>query len=378
MALFGKKNANYISAKETKRISKENRKITNEIEKKRNRKNIPESEYITTMKNPENVVEFDNVHTYFFTDIGTVKAVDGVSFEIPQGKTVGVVGESGCGKSVTSLSLMQLVQRPQGQTVEGEIRFNTGDKVYNIVNTPTSEMQKLRGNELSMIFQEPMTALNPTLTIGTQLMEPIMLHQNCGKKEAWTRAVDVLKRVGIAAPEKRMKEYPHQLSGGMRQRVMIAMAVSCEPRLLIADEPTTALDVTIQAQILELMCELREKMGTAIMLITHDMGVVAETADDVLVLYAGKAVEYGSIEDIFERPKHPYTQGLLNSIPRLDEDVELLNTIEGTVPAPDAMPAGCRFAPRCPYGKDRCMKEKPGVYHAGNSLVSCFRYEGEK
>ena len=223
-----------------------------------------------------------------------------------------------------------------------------------------------------------MTALNPTLTIGNQLMEPIMLHQNCNKKEAWTRAVDVLKRVGIAAPEKRMKEYPHQLSGGMRQRVMIAMAVSCEPRLLIADEPTTALDVTIQAQILELMCELREKMGTAIMLITHDMGVVAETADDVLVLYAGKAVEYGSIEDIFERPKHPYTQGLLNSIPRLDEDVEMLNTIEGTVPAPDAMPSGCRFAPRCPYGNPRCMTEKPGVYHAENSLVSCFRYEGEK
>ena len=188
-----------------------------------------------------------------------------------------------------------------------------------------------------MIFQDPMTALNPTLTIGTQLMEPIMLHQNCGKKEAWTRAVDVLKRVGIAAPEKRMKEYPHQLSGGMRQRVMIAMAIINHPDLIIA-----------------------------------------ETADDVLVLYAGKAVEYGSIEDIFERPKHPYTQGLLNSIPRLDEDVELLNTIEGTVPAPDAMPAGCRFAPRCPYGKDRCMKEKPGVYHAGNSLVSCFRYEGEK
>lgn len=205
-----------------------------------------------------------------------------------------------------------------------------------------------------------------------------MLHQNCDKKEAWERAVDVLKRVGIAAPEKRMKEYPHQLSGGMRQRVMIAMAVSCEPRLLIADEPTTALDVTIQAQILELMCELREKMGTAIMLITHDMGVVAETADDVLVLYAGKAVEYGSIEDIFEKPKHPYTQGLLNSIPRLDEDVEMLNTIEGTVPAPGAMPAGCRFAPRCPYGKERCMKEKPGVYHVENSLVSCFRYEGEK
>ena len=279
------------------------------------------------------LLSVENLQVQFQTKKGINTAVDGVSFSVEKGRILGIVGESGCGKSVTSMSILQLLG---------------------------------------------MTALNPTLTIGTQLMEPIMLHQNCGKKEAWTRAVDVLKRVGIAAPEKRMKEYPHQLSGGMRQRVMIAMAVSCEPRLLIADEPTTALDVTIQAQILELMCELREKMGTAIMLITHDMGVVAETADDVLVLYAGKAVEYGSIEDIFERPKHPYTQGLLNSIPRLDEDVELLNTIEGTVPAPDAMPAGCRFAPRCPYGKDRCMKEKPGVYHAGNSLVSCFRYEGEK
>ena len=314
-----------------------------------------------------------NLKTSFFTHVGEVKAVRGISFDVNQGEVLGIVGESGSGKSVTSLSIMGLLQHP-GRVVDGEIFFQEQD----ILSYGKRRMRRVRGKEIAMIFQDPMTALNPTLTIGTQLMEPIMLHQNCGKKEAWTRAVDVLKRVGIAAPEKRMKEYPHQLSGGMRQRVMIAMAVSCEPRLLIADEPTTALDVTIQAQILELMCELREKMGTAIMLITHDMGVVAETADDVLVLYAGKAVEYGSIEDIFERPKHPYTQGLLNSIPRLDEDVELLNTIEGTVPAPDAMPAGCRFAPRCPYGKDRCMKEKPGVYHAGNSLVSCFRYEGEK
>ena len=358
------------------------------------------------------LLSVENLQVQFQTKKGINTAVDGVSFSVEKGRILGIVGESGCGKSVTSMSILQLLGsnarisggsikldgkeliglpekemcRIRGNDIAAMI-FRNDCRMRNSEELSASNwMEKnlpekrcvIRGNDIAMIFQDPMTALNPTLTIGTQLMEPIMLHQNCGKKEAWTRAVDVLKRVGIAAPEKRMKEYPHQLSGGMRQRVMIAMAVSCEPRLLIADEPTTALDVTIQAQILELMCELREKMGTAIMLITHDMGVVAETADDVLVLYAGKAVEYGSIEDIFERPKHPYTQGLLNSIPRLDEDVELLNTIEGTVPAPDAMPAGCRFAPRCPYGKDRCMKEKPGVYHAGNSLVSCFRYEGEK
>lgn len=319
------------------------------------------------------LLSVENLQVQFQTKKGINTAVDGVSFSVEKGRILGIVGESGCGKSVTSMSILQLLGS-NARISGGSIKLDGKE----LIGLPEKEMCRIRGNDIAMIFQDPMTALNPTLTIGTQLMEPIMLHQNCGKKEAWTRAVDVLKRVGIAAPEKRMKEYPHQLSGGMRQRVMIAMAVSCEPRLLIADEPTTALDVTIQAQILELMCELREKMGTAIMLITHDMGVIAETADDVLVLYAGKAVEYGSIEDIFERPKHPYTQGLLNSIPRLDEDVELLNTIEGTVPAPDAMPAGCRFAPRCPYGKDRCMKEKPGVYHAGNSLVSCFRYEGEK
>ena len=319
------------------------------------------------------LLSVENLQVQFQTKKGINTAVDGVSFSIEKGRILGIVGESGCGKSVTSMSILQLLSS-NARISGGSIKLDGKE----LVGLPEKEMCKIRGNDIAMIFQDPMTALNPTLTIGTQLMEPIMLHQNCGKKEAWIRAVDVLKRVGIAAPEKRMKEYPHQLSGGMRQRVMIAMAVSCEPRLLIADEPTTALDVTIQAQILELMCELREKMGTAVMLITHDMGVVAETADDVLVLYAGKAVEYGSIEDIFERPKHPYTQGLLNSIPRLDEDVEMLNTIEGTVPAPDAMPSGCRFAPRCPYGNQRCMTENPGIYHAGNSLVSCFRYEGDK
>ena len=319
------------------------------------------------------LLSVENLQVQFQTKKGINTAVDGVSFSVEKGKILGIVGESGCGKSVTSMSILQLLSS-NARISGGSIKLDGKE----LVGLPEKEMCKIRGNDIAMIFQDPMTALNPTLTIGNQLMEPIMLHQNCGKKEAWTRAVNVLKRVGIAAPEKRMKEYPHQLSGGMRQRVMIAMAVSCEPRLLIADEPSTALDVTIQAQILELMCELREKMGTAIMLITHDMGVVAETADDVLVLYAGKAVEYGSIEDIFEKPKHPYTQGLLNSIPRLDEDVEMLNTIEGTVPAPGNMPAGCRFAPRCPYGKERCMKEKPGVYHVENSLVSCFRYEGEK
>ena len=247
----------------------------------------------------------------------------------------------------------------------------------NLLELSEKEMYKIRGNDIAMIFQDPMTALNPTLTIGTQLCEPLILHQGFSKKKAWKEAIEVLKKVGIAAPEKRMKEYPHQLSGGMRQRVMIAMAVSCAPKLLIADEPTTALDVTIQAQILELMCELREKTGTAIMLITHDMGVVAETADKVLVLYAGKVVEYGDVKDIFTEPKHPYTQGLLNSIPRLDADVEMLNTIEGTVPAPGQMPAGCRFAPRCPYATEQCQKEQPGIYNTGTSKVSCFKHKGE-
>ena len=376
MALFGKKNANYISAKETKRISKENRKINNEIEKKRNRKNIPESEYITTMKNPENVVEFDNVHTYFFTDIGTVKAVDGVSFEIPQGKTVGVVGESGCGKSVTSLSLMQLVQRPQGQTVEGEIRFNTGDKVYNIVNTPTSEMQKLRGNELSMIFQEPMTALNPVFRIGEQVDEITKLHNpDMSKEQVKARTIEMLKLVGIANSEGVYKMYPHELSGGMRQRVCIAIGLACNPRLIIADEPTTALDVTIQAQILDLMRNLKDKINSSIMLITHDLGVIAEMADYVVVMYAGRVVEKGTASEIFKNPSHPYTIGLMRSKPVVGKKVDKLYSIPGKVPNPIDMPDYCYFRDRCELSCDKCQGSYPGVIKLSPTHeVSCYRY----
>ena len=325
-------------------------------------------------KKNDKLLEVRDLKVSFFTPAGEVKAVNGITYDVNYDEVMGVVGESGSGKSVEAYSIIGLLQNP-GKVVGGSITFEGQDMLSKTKN----EMINFRGKEVAMIFQNPMTCLNPVYTIGNQLVEALKAHDTeISKEDAAKHAMKMLEEVGINNVEKRMKQYPHELSGGMRQRVMIAMGLICHPKLLIADEPTTALDVTIQAQILELMCELREKMGTAIMLITHDMGVVAETADDVLVLYAGKAVEYGSIEDIFERPKHPYTQGLLNSIPRLDEDVELLNTIEGTVPAPDAMPAGCRFAPRCPYGKDRCMKEKPGVYHAGNSLVSCFRYEGEK
>ena len=367
MALFGKKNANYISAKETKRISKENRKITNEIEKKRNRKNIPESEYITKMKNPENVVEFDNVHTYFFTDIGVVKSVDGVSFDIPQGKTVGVVGESGCGKSVNSLSLMQLVQRPQGQTVEGEIRFNTGDKVYNIVNTPSSIMQTLRGNELSMIFQEPMTALNPVFRIGEQVDEITMLHNpHMSKEQVKARTIEMLELVGIANSEGVYRMYPHELSGGMRQRVCIAIGLACNPRLIIADEPTTALDVTIQAQILDLMKDLQKKTGMGIIFITHNLGVVADICDKVSVMYAGKIVEQGPVDDIFYEPAHPYTKGLLRSMPRVDaESYERLIPIEGTPVDMLNPPEGCPFAPRCEHCMKICLKKMPPYVEVG-------------
>lgn len=376
MALFGKKNANYISAKETKRISKENRRITNEIEKKRNRKNIPESEYITTMKNPENVVEFDNVHTYFFTDIGTVKSVDGVSFEIPQGKTVGVVGESGCGKSVTSLSLMQLVQRPQGQTVEGEIRFNTGDKVYNIVNTPGSIMQKLRGNELSMIFQEPMTALNPVFRIGEQVDEITMLHNpDMSKEQVKARTIEMLEMVGIANSEGVYKMYPHELSGGMRQRVCIAIGLACNPRLIIADEPTTALDVTIQAQILDLMRNLKDKINSSIMLITHDLGVIAEMADYVVVMYAGRVVEKGTAREIFNHPSHPYTIGLMRSKPVVGKKVDKLYSIPGKVPNPIDMPDYCYFRDRCELKCEKCQGRYPGVVKLSPTHeVSCYRY----
>ena len=372
MALFGKKNANYISAKETKRISKENRKITNEIEKKRNRKNIPESEYITTMKNPENVVEFDNVHTYFFTDIGTVKAVDGVSFEIPQGKTVGVVGESGCGKSVTSLSLMQLVQRPQGQTVEGEIRFNTGGKVYNIVNTPTSEMQKLRGNELSMIFQEPMTALNPVFRIGEQVDEITKLHNpDMSKEQVKARTIEMLELVGIANSEGVYKMYPHELSGGMRQRVCIAIGLACNPRLIIADEPVAAIDASMKMNIVNLFKELRDKYKISFIYITHDLSTAYYVSDYIATLYRGCLIEYGPAKQIMDNPAHPYTELLMSSVPRVGDKWEkeiVMPDMEGKEYAVEY----CKFAPRCPYATDECRQKRPDAKDMGNGrMVLC-------
>ena len=380
MALFGKKNSNYISSKETKRISKENRRITGEIEKKRNRKHIPESEYLSTMKNPDNVVEFDNVHTYFFTDIGVVKAVDGVSFEVPQGKTVGIVGESGCGKSVTSLSLMQLVQRPQGQTVEGEIRFNTGEKVYNIVNTPTSVMQTLRGNEMSMIFQEPMTSLTPVFRIVEQVDEIVALHNpSMSKEDVKRRTIEMLELVGIANSEGVYRMYPHELSGGMRQRICIAIGLACSPRLIIADEPTTALDVTIQAQILDLMRSLKDKINSSIMLITHDLGVIAEMADYVVVMYAGRVVEKGTAQEIFKTPSHPYTIGLMRSKPVVGKQVDRLYSIPGKVPNPINMPDYCYFKDRCELSCDKCNGSYPGVVKLSPTHeVSCYRYQDRK
>lgn len=302
----------YLSSKESRRISKENRRITNQFEKERKRKNVPESEYTTTMHNPDNAVEFDNLHTYFFTDAGTVKSVDGVSFEVPIGKTVGVVGESGCGKSVTSLSLMQLIQRPQGQIVEGEIRLNLGNnKAYNIVKTPNDKMKDLRGNYVSMIFQEPMTSLNPVFRIGEQVDEVIALHDEKGKEEIKARTIELLEMVGIANSEGVYQMYPHELSGGMRQRVMIAMALACNPRIIIADEPTTALDVTIQAQILDLLRSLRRELDLSYLFISHDLNVVYQLCDRVLVMKSGRIVEQGTVDEIFDHPKEDYTKQLL-------------------------------------------------------------------
>ncbi|MBE5826077.1 MAG: ABC transporter ATP-binding protein [Butyrivibrio sp.] len=371
------KNSNYISARESRRISRENRKITSEIEKRRNRKNIPESEYVTQMKNPGNCVEFDNVHTYFFTDIGTVKAVDGVSFEVPIGKTVGIVGESGCGKSVTSLSLMQLVQRPSGQTVEGEIRFNTGEKAINVVNAPASYMQKLRGNSMGMIFQEPMTSLNPVFRIGDQVDEVIKLHNpSMSAEDVKKRTLEMLQLVGIANKEGVYKMYPHELSGGMRQRIMIAMALACDPKLIIADEPTTALDVTIQAQILDILRDLKDKINSSIMLITHDLGVVAEMADYVVVMYAGRVVEKGTATEIFKDPRHPYTIGLMNSKPVVGKHVDKLYSIPGNVPNPIDMPNYCYFKDRCEMCVAKCSGAYPKTYKVSPTHeVSCYRCE---
>ena len=309
----------------------------------------------------QTILQVDNLQTHFFTAVGTVRAVDGVSYDLKSGETLGVVGESGCGKSVSALSVLRLVANPPGRIVGGAIRFEG----KNLLELSEPEMERIRGNEISMIFQEPMTSLNPLFTIGRQVSEAIALHQGLSRKEAMDRAVEMLRRVYIPEPERRVHAYPHQMSGGMRQRVMIAMALSCNPKVLIADEPTTALDVTIQAQILDLMRELQETYGTAIVLITHDMGVVAENADRVVVMYAGRKVEEAAAADLFDNPGHPYTKGLLGSIPHLDTAAQSngararLNEIKGMVPSLFDLPPGCSFAPRCGFATDRCRGEEP-------------------
>lgn len=370
----------YLSGKESRRISKENRKITAALEKKRKRKNVSESEYLTEMKNPENTVEFENLRTYFYTDAGTVKSVDSVSFSVPMGKTVGVVGESGCGKSVTSLSLMQLLQRPQGQIVDGAIRLNTGDKVYDISKTPETVMQHLRGNFMSMIFQEPMTSLNPVFKIGDQVDEVLLFHKSGyeTKEAAKKRTIELLEMVGIANSEGVYNMYPHELSGGMRQRIVIAMALACSPKLIIADEPTTALDVTIQAQILDLLRGLKDKINSSIMLITHDLGVIAEMADYVVVMYSGRVVEAGTAKEIFSNPSHPYTIGLMASKPVVGKHVDKLYSIPGKVPNPINMPNYCYFRDRCDKRKGCCDGAYPGEISLSEThRVSCYLYDEE-
>ena len=380
MAEKEKKKSSYISGRESRRITRFNRRVTRKLEKERHDANKDPALYTTAMKDPNNVVEFDNVCTYFFTDVGVVKAVDGVTFNVPRCSTVGVVGESGCGKSVTSLSLMQLLARPTGQTVGGEIRFNLGDgKAYNIVNTPNSIMETIRGNRISMIFQEPMTALNPVFKIGEQVNEVTELHHpELSKEEIKQRTLDMLELVGIANKEGVYNMYPHELSGGMRQRICIAIALACDPALIIADEPTTALDVTIQAQILDLLENLKTKLNSSIMLITHDLGVVAGMADYVVVMYAGRVVEKGTAEEIFHHPMHPYTIGLMKSKPVVGKKVEKLYNIPGSVPNPVEMPNYCYFRDRCEMRCEHCDgRYPPEIRISDTHVVSCYRYLGK-
>ncbi|WP_421997378.1 ABC transporter ATP-binding protein [Reyranella sp.] len=321
------------------------------------------------------VLEIDDLQTHFFTAIGTVRAVDGVSYALASGETLGVVGESGCGKSVTALSILRLVANPPGRIVGGAIRFEG----RNLLDLPEPEMEAIRGNAISMIFQEPMTSLNPLYTVGKQIAEAVALHQGLSKRASMDKAVEMLRRVYIPEPEKRVHAYPHQMSGGMRQRVMIAMALSCNPKVLIADEPTTALDVTIQAQILDLIKELQETFGTAIILITHDMGVVAENADRVVVMYAGRKVEEAPAAELFDRPGHPYTRGLLGSIPQIDAAARSdarrprLNEIKGMVPSLFNLPQGCSFADRCSFATDHCRAESPPLaQHRPDHWIACW------
>ena len=401
-----KKNSHYLTGREIRQISKENRKITKALEKRKHRK-APESEFVTEMKDNANILEIEDLHTYFYTDQGVVKAVNGVSFNVPKNATVGIVGESGCGKSVTSMSIMQLVQGPQGQIVSGHIRFNSQDyyrdkngeplarvmsdgkvsfeteeKVYDIANMPIHEIFRIRGRQIAMIFQEPMTSLNPVFTIGNQLDEVTFIHvPDATKAEAKAKSMEMLNLVGIAAPERVYNAYPHELSGGMRQRVMIAMALACDPRLIIADEPTTALDVTIQAQILDLFRDLKKKINGSILLITHDLGVVAEMADFVVVMYAGRVIEQGTVQEIFHNPLHPYTIGLQKSKPTMDSDSDTLFNIPGNVPNPVNMPNHCYFKERCSKCTKKCSGDYPGMIQVSPThFVACHLYgeEGEK
>ena len=330
-------------------------------------------ESVVTAPDPaETVLEVKGLSTYFFTRGGIVKAVDDLTFTLAKGETLGIVGESGCGKSMTALSVMRLVPSPPGRIVDGTVRLNGVD----LLELDEAEMRDLRGNEISMIFQEPMTSLNPVHTVSAQIAEAVRQHEQVGAKEARERAIEMLKLVGIPEAARRADDYPHQMSGGMRQRVMIGIALACNPKLLIADEPTTALDVTIQAQILELMADLRERLGMAILLITHDLGVVAEMCDDVVVMYAGRVVEQGPVQDVFTSPQHPYTEALLQSIPLLGmTQAEPLRVIRGTVPSPLAWPDGCRFRPRCDYAFERCAAELPPLFSVDRQESACWLCE---
>ena len=383
---MSEKKGNYLTLKESRKIIKYNIQQMKYYEGLKKKKKDP-SEYIVEMDDPNNIIEIDNLQTHFFTDNGTVKSVNGVSFNIPRNKIIGIVGESGCGKSVTSLSIMQLVQAPQGQVVGGEIRFNSSDLgysengkklAYNIANMPTKEMFNVRGKDITMIFQEPMTSLNPVFTIGYQLDEVCFVHYpDITKEDAKKHSIEMLKKVGISMPEHVYSSYPHELSGGMRQRVMIAMALAGNPKLIIADEPTTALDVTIQAQILELLRTIQKKTGCAIMLITHDLGVIAEMADEVVVMYAGKIIEKGTVQEIFKNPAHPYTIGLQKSKPLITSSAnEPLYSIPGQVPNPINLPNTCFFKNRC----ERCVEKCNGCYPGEVKLtdthyVSCYLYD---
>ena len=378
MSIFKKKKSggNYLSGKEIRAIAKENAKVMKELEAYKNRK-CDETEYLTEMKGEENILEIDNLHSYFFTEQGVVKAVNGVSFDIPKNKTVGIVGESGCGKSVTSMSVMRLLQGPTGQIVSGEIRFHAKEKIFDIAKMPMRDIHKIRGSEIAMIFQEPMTSLNPIFTIGEQLDEVTFINKKgASKEEAKAKSIEMLNLVGIAMPERVYGAYPHELSGGMRQRVMIAMALASDPRLIIADEPTTALDVTIQAQILDLLRDLKDKIDGSIMLITHDLGIIAEMADYVVVMYAGRVIEKGTVEEIFHNPLHPYTIGLQKSKPTVDSSSDELYNIPGNVPNPVNMPNHCYFKERCAMCKEKCGGDYPGMIQVSPThFVSCHLYE---